>query len=385
MHFFRLRLLAALLLGITLISLGSTYFDVLAHKHHSRLDLARKTQWFVTGLQPQLEAQFATGKRNDWPKVLERLRQHSDQPSLEVFDKEAVLLGSAGQVVPPKNLAPMLDVALTKGKEASAFVKIQASDSQVGAEKNPGSVQSAQPAAQTRLWYEDVIPLHDGERTVGALVTMVDADYISAEGLEVWRRSFLRIAAIVVLVVLVTLLMVRWLMQKPVARAADWLRRLRHGEARVEEGANEFGFLVPLAKEVTTLAEHLTRARQAAETEARLRDRAEHVWTADRLAVHVRERLGNGKLLVVSNREPYVHVRHGRETECVVPPSGLVTAIEPILQACDGTWIAHGSGSEDAAFVDAHDRLRVPPEEPRYTLRRVWLSSQEEAGYYEGF
>jgi trehalose-6-phosphate synthase len=385
MHFFRLRLLAALLLGITLISLGSTYFDVLAHKHHSRLDLARKTQWFVTGLQPQLEAQFATGKRNDWPKVLERLRQHSDQPSLEVFDKEAVLLGSAGQVVPPKNLATMLDVALTKGKEASAFVKIQESDSQVGAEKNPGSVQSAQPAAQTRLWYEDVIPLHDGERTVGALVTMVDADYISAEGLEVWRRSFLRIAAIVVLVVLVTLLMVRWLMQKPVARAADWLRRLRHGEARVEEGANEFGFLVPLAKEVTTLAEHLTRARQAAETEARLRDRAEHVWTADRLAVHVRERLGNGKLLVVSNREPYVHVRHGRETECVVPPSGLVTAIEPILQACDGTWIAHGSGSDDALFVDAYDCLRVPPDEKRYTLRRVWLSPEEEAGYYEGF
>jgi trehalose 6-phosphate synthase len=63
----------------------------------------------------------------------------------------------------------------------------------------------------------------------------------------------------------------------------------------------------------------------------------------------------------------------------------LVTAIEPILQACDGTWIAHGSGSDDAAFVDAHDRLRVPPDELRYTLRRVWLSPEEEAGYYEGF
>jgi trehalose-6-phosphate synthase len=385
MHFFRLRLLAALLLGITLISLGSTYFDVLAHKHQSRVDLARKTQWFVTGLQPQLETQFAAGKRNDWPRVLERLRQHSDQPSLEVFDKEAVLLGSAGQVVPPKNLATMLDTALTKGKEASAFVKIPESDSQSGADKNSGSVQSAQSASQTRLWYEDVIPLHDGDRTVGALVTMVDADFIRAEGLEVWRRSFLRIAAIVVMVVLVTLLMVRWLVQQPVARAADWLRRLRHGEARVEEGADEFGYLVPLAKEVTTLAKHVTRARQAAETEARLRDRAEHVWTADRLAVHVRERLGSGRLLVVSNREPYVHVRHGRETQCMVPPSGLVTAIEPILQACDGTWIAHGSGSDDALFVDAHDCLRVPPDEKRYTLRRVWLSPEEEAGYYEGF
>jgi trehalose 6-phosphate synthase len=80
-----------------------------------------------------------------------------------------------------------------------------------------------------------------------------------------------------------------------------------------------------------------------------------------------------------------MHVKGGNGTECIVPPSGLVTAIEPILQACDGTWIAHGSGSEDAGFVDSHDRLRVPPDDMRYTLRRVWLSPEEEAGYYEGF
>jgi trehalose 6-phosphate synthase len=170
-----------------------------------------------------------------------------------------------------------------------------------------------------------------------------------------------------------------------VTRAAEWLRRLRQGNAEVGEGAKEFGYLIPLANEVTSLAENLTRARAAAEAEARLRDAAEHVWTAHRLAVHVRERLGNGKLFVVSNREPYMHVRQGSGVECVVPPSGVVTALEPVLQACEGTWVAHGSGSEDASFVDAHDRLRVPPEDPRYTLRRVWLSPEEESGYYEGF
>lgn len=69
----------------------------------------------------------------------------------------------------------------------------------------------------------------------------------------------------------------------------------------------------------------------------------------------------------------------------VVPPSGLVTALEPILCACDGTWIAHGSGDADLETVDAGDCLRVPPEDPRYTLRRVWLSKQEEEGYYFGF
>ena len=69
----------------------------------------------------------------------------------------------------------------------------------------------------------------------------------------------------------------------------------------------------------------------------------------------------------------------------LVPASGLVTALEPVLLACDGTWIAHGSGNADRETVDEHDRLRVPPDQPSYTLRRVWLTDEEEKGYYEGF
>ena len=379
MHFFRLRLVAALLAGITLISVGSTYFDVLAHKHTLRSDLARRTQWFGAGLQPLIEQQLMMGPHEDLPRVLQNLRQYPDQPSLAVYDTSGTLLASTGDISPLRNVPiSLLKRPLTAGKESSAFVK-------VAEEQRRSGSAPVQSSDSVRLWYEDAIPLHDGQRTVGALVMVSDADYIRLEGVDVWRRSFLRIVAMVILVVVVTLVMVRWFLVQPVTRAAEWLRRLRQGDAKVGDGAKEFGYLLPLANEVTSLAENLTRARAAAEAEARLRDAAEHVWTADRLAVHVRERLGNGKLFVVSNREPYMHVRRGGETECVVPPSGLVTAIEPVLHACDGTWIAHGSGSEDAAFVDAHDRLRVPPDEPRYTLRRVWLSPEEEAGYYEGF
>lgn len=109
------------------------------------------------------------------------------------------------------------------------------------------------------------------------------------------------------------------------------------------------------------------------------------MWTGDRLAVQVQTRLEGGRLFVVSNREPYAHQRNGKSLEVVVPPSGLVTALEPVLNACDGTWIAHGSGDADREVVDDHDRLRVPPDDPRYTLRRVWLSKEEEDGYYYGF
>jgi trehalose 6-phosphate synthase len=375
MHFFRLRLVAALLVGITLISVGSTYFDVLTHKHNLRRDLTRRTQWYGAGLQPQIEQQIATGKPDSLPGLLEGLRQYADQPSLAVYNIQGSLVASTGDTLPLQSIsASFLKRPLTGGKESSAFVKIV---------ENQGA--SGSGSGTSRLWYEDAIPLHNGQQTVGALVMMADADYIRQEGMAVWRRSFLNIVAMVVLVVVVTLLMVRWFLLQPVTRAADWLRRLRQGKAEVGEGAKEFGYLVPLANEVTSIVQTLTRVRADAEAEATLRDRAEHVWTAHRLAVHVRERLGDGRLFVVSNREPFMHIRQGGSVACVVPPSGLVTALEPVLQACDGTWIAHGSGSEDRAFVDAEDRLRVPPEDPRYTLRRVWLRSDEEAGYYEGF
>jgi len=159
--------------------------------------------------------------------------------------------------------------------------------------------------------------------------------------------------------------------------------RTQHGHARRE--MPQLDLFQPLARELATIAENLDHARAAAEAEARLRQRAENTWTAQRLAVHVRRKLGGSRLFVVSNREPYLHVRQGKNVEVSTPASGLVTALDPVLRACDGTWIAHGSADADREYVDAHDRLGVPPNDPRYTLRRVWLSEAEEDGYYYGF
>ena len=147
----------------------------------------------------------------------------------------------------------------------------------------------------------------------------------------------------------------------------------------------DLDLLRPLAREMETLAESLTAARSAAEKEAQLREAGESVWTPERLSVHVRGKLGNSRLFVVSNREPYSHIRRGNSVQAIVPASGLVTALEPVLCACDGTWVAHGSGDADLETVDEHDCLRVPPQEPKYTLRRVWLTKEEEEGYYYGF
>src|ERR1700685_67583 len=123
------------------------------------------------------------------------------------------------------------------------------------------------------------------------------------------------------------------------------MRALRMGRISSHQQMPDLNLFKPLAWEVVTLAESLSQARTAAENEARLREAGESMWTADRLAVQLQTRLGGGQLSVVSNREPYMHQRNGKPVEVVVPPSGLVTALEPMLNACDGTWIAHGSGS----------------------------------------
>ena len=68
------------------------------------------------------------------------------------------------------------------------------------------------------------------------------------------------------------------------------------------------------------------------------------------------------------------------------PASGLVTALEPVMRACSGVWIAHGGGTADQeprqiCMVAWPSRRR----HASYSLRRVWLTPDEERGYYYGF
>ncbi len=121
------------------------------------------------------------------------------------------------------------------------------------------------------------------------------------------------------------------------------------------------------------------------EDEYRLAQGSDVQWTAERLRTLLRTQLSGDEIIVVSNREPYIHEWQGEQTIVRRPASGLVTAVEPVMRACSGTWIAHGSGSADREFVDAHDRLMLPPGHKDYALRRIWLSDEEVRGYYNGF
>jgi trehalose 6-phosphate synthase len=108
------------------------------------------------------------------------------------------------------------------------------------------------------------------------------------------------------------------------------------------------------------------------------------MWTKESLRDLVKTKLAGYLFIVVSNREPYIHTYVGSDITWDVPASGLTVALDPVMRACGGTWIAHGSGDADREVVDEQSKVQVPPKEPRYSLRRVWLTKEEEDGYYYG-
>ncbi len=101
-----------------------------------------------------------------------------------------------------------------------------------------------------------------------------------------------------------------------------------------------------------------------------------------RLKDIVKDKIGDAAFVVASNREPYVHVRSEEGVKCIRPASGMATAIDSVMAACGGTWVAHGGGNADKEHAEDDDGLGVPVDDPKYRLRRVWMSRDEEEGYY---
>jgi alpha,alpha-trehalose-phosphate synthase [UDP-forming] len=356
-----------LIAGVTVISVASTYFDVLAHRHVLRQELDRQTRWMAVSIVPGVQSAVASGNLAVLPRLTQQLRNSTGALGLAVYDAHGNMLASAGP-------DPVMG-SLTRSPIAHSLQRqIEISDF-----SRNGHWE----------WLEHTVPLRDASNHVaGAMAVVADAGYIRDDANAYWRRMFWRIAALVLLIVAITAGMVSWFLLRPISRITERLHRLRTGkglESLSEPVSGDLALFSPITREVETIAESLKAARAAAATEARLRESGEPWWTAEKLALHIRSNSGGSKIFVVSNREPYMHVRRGRELECVVPPSGLVTALEPILRACDGVWVASGSGDGDTMTVDEFDHLRVPPDDPKYTLRRVWLTEEEEAQYYDGF
>ncbi len=218
-----------------------------------------------------------------------------------------------------------------------------------------------------------VIPIS----VVGAdarLIMLHDMSFITRRSEETQRYLFYTFVCLAVIVSLITVVIAQLSWRGWVSG----LRAIVRGDALHKLPAATPDELQPIANDLRALIRDL-------EAEHRFRDEEQLAWNPETLRGILHRELRDEQVIVVSNREPFIHVRQGDAIIVQRPASGLVTAVEPVLRACSGTWIAHGSGNADREVVDRNDRISVPIDNPAYTLRRTWLSREEEDGYYYGF
>ncbi|MFT3735036.1 MAG: trehalose-6-phosphate synthase [Rhodocyclaceae bacterium] len=209
----------------------------------------------------------------------------------------------------------------------------------------------------------------------GNLIFVHDISFIAQRSEEVRRYILYVFAAIAAAVSLITVAVAHWSWRSWVTDMRLLLRSSFMPGEKSEpiHAPAEYKPVVHDLRQLLSELEHHTR------------DESQIHWTPDALRGLLREELRGDDVIVVSNREPYIHQHRDGRIEVQRPASGLVTAVEPVMRACSGTWIAHGSGSADRDVVDIKDRVAVPPDKPSYQLRRIWLTPEEDAGYYYGF
>lgn len=218
-------------------------------------------------------------------------------------------------------------------------------------------------------------PLEYEGAPAGTLVLVHDMSFVERRSADTRKYIIILFALLGVVTSLITVFVAHlswrgWM---------EGVRAMLHGEGILRP------FSRPASSELQPLVGDLRTLLRTLDEERRFADDATISWMPSTLKDLLQKQLSGDQVLVVSNREPYIHMKGENGIEVMHPASGLVTALEPVMRACSGTWIAHGSGTADRDVVDRHDRVSITAGESDYTLRRIWLTEEEEKGYYYGF
>lgn len=358
-----LRLLFSLIASVAIVSVAFAFVQMRANRRSLERDLERHALVLAESMSKSAQALLSNQAYDELQRLVDQFQNREQLAGVALISPEGRPLAISTKLAPRLDSNPQpVRLALKDGLTHSGFFNL--GDDHV---------------------HVIAMPLREDSAMIGVLAIFHDANYIDRQTAALWRRALTGVAIQTFLIALITLLTIQLGFGRPLKRTTEWLRQLRTGVGPALPEFSRDGEFAPLTQEVTRLASSLVEARAAAEREANLRESGESNWTADRLRVFVRGRLGGDHLFAVSNREPYEHVHTDKGIQCRVPASGLVTALEPVLCACAGTWIAQATGNADRETVDANHRLRVPPDHAQYTLRRLWLTEEEEHGFYLGF
>jgi len=294
-------------------------------------------------------------------KVVDRFTRSEGLVGLSVFDNSGAIVASSRDMPLPDD-GTLINTVMLSHQAIGEFV-------QRGNNK----------------YYVLITPLYVDDIIVGSLAVAQNATYIDRNIRDIWQRNLVRLLFQILIFAFTILVLVRWIFFYSISKMVESLQALRRGNSQIDMIPNS-SFFKPLAGEISKVTKSLRQARQSASDEARMRlEKIDSPWTAERLREFIKAYLKDRQIFVLSNREPYVHNKTKNKIEWSVPAGGVITALEPVMEASSGTWIAHGSGNADEETADKNGKIMVPPDEPTYTLKRVFLTEREIEGYYVGF
>ncbi len=340
----------ALIVGLALLAWVVTGFVQETAREWFERDVSLRARLVVTGARISLAAHWSKDQRQELENQLTDIARDERVMAVAACDTNLLTLASTENY--PRDFSC---------REVGEHVR--SSDGSSEGPLREWDIVSRLPGGSVHV---SAVPLWDAGRELGFVVLIHDLSY--AERREASTRKFLLLSfgLLGLMASGITIFVAR-------LSRRSWsteLRSMLHGD---KQQRPEFQ---PILRDVRELIQRVMDERED----------APGVWTAKRLKQTLIQYLHGERVVILANREPYVHERTSDGSIKVLhPASGLVTALEPVMRACSGVWIAHGSGSADRETVDKHDHVRVPPGEESYHIRRVWLTSEEENGYYYGF
>ena len=347
------RLAAPLLLGLAVLAWGAAFAVNEATQAWFMRDIALRARLAAVGTQGALAGHLESGDGRKVAALLEDLARDERIMAVEVC-------------------TPTL-ASVSRTKSFPEQFSCEALRSRAPQGVLPAELDFSDEIDGGRV-HVSIHRIDDDDVVRGALVLVHDLSFMARRELAMRHFTLAAFGFVALLASILTVFVRRawWRSWTDELRRVLLLARWGGGDAKLR-ARNAFQ---PLLADVRGLVADLAAERGSTVAP----------WSAARLQHVLRENLHGDSVVIVANREPYVHERGPDGAIRVVhPASGLVTALEPVMRACSGTWIAHGSGSADRETVDRHDRVRVPPGEESYALRRVWLTKEEERGYYYGF
>ncbi|MCK9629201.1 MAG: trehalose-6-phosphate synthase [Bacteroidales bacterium] len=356
-----LALILSIIIAVGIVAFGFTYYQITVERSKLNSELETRVAE-VAGELSEYDVFYICSSKYDIESFTDSIKHRYNLSGIAIyFSKDSIVCSSSTRRFVKYSLDD-ISMSVINKKNVSSFINI-----------NQESI------------YQFIKPIGEDNISHYAVIYYVDAGYIDNIISKIWFRNFLRWFMQVLIISIITTMIIRFGVLNPMNKTINWLKAARAGDVDILKRQPHTKLLLPLQKEVIHVAKAMFEAKSKAQEEARVRAGTNAIWTPGRLKEEMKALLQNKQLIVVSNREPYIHVREGNQINCITPASGLITAMEPILKACGGLWIASGTGDADKETVDDRDKIQVPPDDPKYTLKRIWLSKEEEVHFYYGF